>query len=449
MADQPDCSMPGRRTLHRQASVGGPHWGITVPLIVAAALAQVAGMALLVAAAPDLAIGAFYGPRQLGAVHLLGLAFLSVAIIAALMQLVPVLLRTRLGPSVVLAVMGWGFAAGSWSLALGLWRDEAGATSMGGALLVLSGLAVVAALAAALARSWRSGNFGAPGAGLALATGWLLVVLALGALMAANRVHPFLDIDRLRLIEAHGVVAALGWITGTALAVSLKLAPMFALSHGYRERAGHLALAAWHPGVALTAVGLYLGVPGMAVTGGILLLLGVGLAAWFALSVMTHRKRRVEAPLAHLGLGLTSLALAIVLVIGAWATGGVGPRAAEVAAILAVVGMGCGLTAGHLFKVQPMLVWTGRFAHLTGTPGVPRLTDLYPHGLAVAEQVVFAAGLVGLVAGVLTGIAPVAVAGAVALLAASLAVMAAVAMTAAHRVPTTSPPRHSPTAPAP
>lgn len=448
MAGAPDCSTPGRRTLHRQSTVGGPPWGVPVPLIIAAAVAQVAGVALLLAAAPDLAQGMFYGPDRLGAVHLLGLAFLSVAIIAALMQLVPVLLRTHLAPGAALAVMGWAFAAGSWSLAIGLWRDEPGATATGGALLVVSGLGVVVAMVTALLRAWRGGQFGAPGAGLALAAWWLLVVLALGALMAANRVHPFLEVDRLRLIEAHGVVAALGWITGTVLAVSLRLAPMFALSHGYRQRAGHLALATWHPGVALAAVGVYLGLPVLAVPGALLLLAGIGLAAWFAVSVMTHRKRRLEAPLAHLVLGIASLVASVGMVLGAWATGGVGPRVAEAAAILAVVGLGCGVTAGHLFKVQPMLVWTGRFAHLTGTPGVPKLSDLYPHGLAVVEQALFAAGLVALVAGVLAGSAPVAVGGAIALLGASVAVMAAVVMAVSHRVPATSPPRRSPTAPA-
>lgn len=457
MPGQPDCSTPGRRTLHRQSAVGGPHWAIPVPLIIAGAVAQVVGMALIADAGSDLSRGVAYGPLQLGAVHMLGLAFVSVVIVAALMQLVPVLLRTRLAPDTVLLAMGWAFAVGSWALAIGLWRDHAGATAAGGALVVASGLAVVVALALALARAWRTGGAGAASAGLAVATGWLLVVLVLGALMAGNRLHPFLDVDRMRLVEAHGAAAALGWIGGVVLAVSLKLAPMFALAHEHRQGAGRLALAAWHPGVALVAIGLFLGMPIVAVPGGVLLLVGIGSATWFAVSVATHRRRRAEAPMVHLLLGLASLGAAVALAIAAWATGAAGPRTGVAVTILVLVGLGTGATSGHLFKVQPMLVWTGRFAHMAGTPGAPKLADLYPHGLAVGELVAFTAGLVALVAGVLGGSAPAVVGGAAALLVASLAVVTAVVLAATHRVPgpagrgggaPTSPPRRSPTAPA-
>ena len=79
MSLRPRCETPGRRATERQATVGGPPWALPVSLLAAAAVAQVAGAAGLAAAAPDLARGIAYGPAQLGAVHLLGLAFLTVA----------------------------------------------------------------------------------------------------------------------------------------------------------------------------------------------------------------------------------------------------------------------------------------------------------------------------------------------------------------------------------
>ena len=433
MSGRGRCEEPGRRTTERLATVGGPPWQLPVALIATAALAQVAGALALVAAAPDLARGLGYGPAQMGAVHLLGLAFLTVAITASLMQLVPVLLRRPLGTPMRGALAGGALAAGSWSLALGLWSGRELLIGAGGALLVVGGAMQVADLVAAVSGAARAGTLGPSGAGIAVSTVWFAVVLALGAMMAANRVQPFLDVDRMRLIAAHAAIAIVGWIGGTIVAMALRLAPMFALAHGYRRGPGVAALVLWHASVAPLALGLGLGLGALAAAGGLLLLCACASAAWFVIDVARHRRRRPEAPLVHLLIGLASAATAVVLMLGAWAGAGDPYRAAIPASLLAVVGMGAGVTSGHLFKVLPMLVWTGRFARLAGTPGAPRLSDLYPAPLAIAEQVAFAAGLGLLVAGAGLGSATAARAGALLLAAAATAVAAAVVACLLHR----------------
>lgn len=421
------CETPGRRTAERQATVGGPPWPLPVALLGFAALAQVAGAGALVVCAPDLARGIGYGPVQLGAVHLLGLAFLSVAIVGALLQLVPVLLRQPLGSPMRSALAGAALVAGSWALAAGLWSGRTTLIASGGTLLVAGGALLLADLALALVRARRAGTLGVPGAGIAGAGLWFAVVLAVGALMAANRIHPFLEVDRTRLMAAHAAVAIVGWIGGTIVAVALRLAPMFALAHGYRRGPGVAALAAWHVSVVPIAVGLGWGMAWLAAAGGALLLCACGLAGWYVADVARHRRRRVEAPLVHLALGLASAAAAVVIMLGAWAGLWDPYRAVIPATLLALVGMGAGITSGHLFKVVPMLVWTGRFATLAGTPGAPRLADLYPAPLAVAEQASFAAGLLLLTGGAAGGSAALARAGAVLLVASALAVAAAIA----------------------
>jgi hypothetical protein len=399
----------------------------------AAAAAQVAGAAVVVAVAPALARGDWYGPAQLAAVHLLGLGFLTVAIAAALLQLVPVLLRRPLGAPRRSAAAGAALVAGGWALAGGLWASHDGLTAVGGSLLVLGGGAIVADLARAVAGAARAGTLGAPGAGLAASTVWFALVLAAGAAMAANRLHPFLEVDRTRLMAAHAVVAIVGWIGGTIVAIALRLAPMFALAHGHRPRVGAAALVAWHASVVPLALGLLLGVGALAAAGGLVLLGACAAAGWFAVDVARHRRRRPEAPLVHLLMGLASGAAAVALMLVAWAGWGDPYRAAIPATILALVGMGAGTTSGHLFKVVPMLVWTGRYAARAGTPGAPRLADLYPASLAAAEQVLFAAGLVLLAGGAAAGSALAARSGAALLLAAAAAVATAVAVAVLRR----------------
>ncbi|MCC6831505.1 MAG: hypothetical protein IT200_09190 [Thermoleophilia bacterium] len=426
---------PGKRTAERRATVGGPPWQLPVTILAAAAAAQVAGTAALALAAPDLASGVAYGPAQLGAVHLLGLGFLTAAILGALLQLVPVLFRRVLMGAVPASLTAAALVGGSWALALGLWAGDTPAIAVGGTLVVVALTALTAALVNVLVRAARAGNAGAPGAGMALAATWLATVAVLGGVMAANRVDPFLDVDRMRLIGAHAVVALVGWIGGAILAMALRLAPMFALSHGYPRRPGTVALALWHASVPPLALGLLLDLTPVVVAGGVLLLAGVAAAGRYVAGVARHRRRRVEAPLVHLVIGLASAAGACLIPGIAWVAGASVVRASIPAVLLLAVGLGCGVTSGHLFKVVPMLVWTGRWADLAGTPGVPTLSDLVPQRIALAEQAAFAAGLAALVGGVAAHAPAVARAGAVLLCAASLAVAAAVAVCASARRP--------------
>jgi hypothetical protein len=187
-----------------------------------------------------------------------------------------------------------------------------------------------------------------------------------------------------------------------------------------------VALALWHLGVAQAAAGIGLHLDPLAALGGASLLAAVAAEAVFVAGVVRRRRRRLEAPALHLALGLVSTAAAAVLMLGAWA----GPwdpfRAATVATLLVLLGLGVGVTSGHLFKVVPMLVWTGRYAPLAGASPVPRLTDLYPAPLATLEVALFAAGLGTLAGGVAAGSAAAATAGAALLALAGLAVAAAV-----------------------
>lgn len=440
MSSRGRCDVPGRRAAERMATVGGPPWTLPVSLLSVASAAQVVGTFALLASASALAAGAYYGPRQLLAVHLLGLAFLTAAICGALLQLVPVIMRTSLGTPARGAVAAAAVAGGSWALAVGLWADRPVAVATGGTLVVAGGAVLLVDLARAVASARRAGTLGAAGWGIATAGVWFGVVLALGAVMAANIVSPFLGADRVHLLVAHAAVAIVGWIGGTIVAVGVKLVPMFALAHGYRRGPGTVSMIAWHASVVPITLGLGLEIAPLAAAGG-LVLLGACLAGLvFAVDVARHRRRRPEAPLIHLVVGLAATAAACLIMLAAWAGDGDVVRAAISAGLLILVGLGVGVTAGNLFKMVPMLVWTGRFAHRVGMPGTPRLADLYPARLALAEVGAFTVGLALLVGGVAAHSAAVAQAGASLLILSALATAAAVAGCLTHAARSASPP---------
>lgn len=407
--------------------MGGPPWPLPTGMIAAACVAQVVACVVLALSAGNLARAAYAAPGILAAVHVYGLAFLTVTIVAAMLQLVPVILRQRVGSTVRQCGAGVALIAGASSLATGLGQGVTALSAAGGVLLALGLLTVVADLAVALWRAHRGPTgLGATGRGLVMSGFWLAVVVGIGLVLAADRGSPFLGAAHTRVVEAHAAAALLGWIGGMIMAIALRLGPMFALSHGYRARDGAWALGAWHAGVVLTCVGALTAVHAVAYAGFAVLALAALAAASFLISVGRNRRRGLEAPLVHLIAGvMCALAAACVALLAALGVADTA-RAGVVAVLLLLIGFGGGITSGHIFKVVPMLVWTGRYAQLAGTPGAPRLTDMYPAKLAVLEAAVFAVGLALVLAGVVWATSALVVAGALALAAAAVTVLVAV-----------------------
>lgn len=126
----------------------------------------------------------------------------------------------------------------------------------------------------------------------------------------------------------------------------------------------------------------------------------------------------------HLALGVGASAAAAVAV-AFWSADRADFRALAVAGVLGLIGMGASVTSGHVLKVVPMLVWTGRYADRAGTPGVPRLADLYPTSWATAQLVLITAGLLAIVTGIALTHTALAVVGGTLLIVAAGIVLAA------------------------
>ncbi|HMM48773.1 MAG TPA: hypothetical protein PKE32_04065 [Miltoncostaeaceae bacterium] len=416
------CKVPGQRAQQRLGTVGGPPWQLPSALLAFGALGFLAGALALVFSAPDFARLNFYGPVQLATVHLFALAFMSVVIVGVLFQMVPVLLRRALaapGPGVAIAV---GVAGGAWALVAGFLLDRDLAVATGGTVVLIAGGAFVICAARAILAARAAGTFGAAGAGLLVAVSWFAITLLAGATMAANLVWSFLPVARrIDIIAAHATVAIGGWIVGMILVMAMKLAPMLSLAHARRPQMGNYGLAAWHVGLVPTALGLLFGVSWLTGIGVVILLVAALTFAAFTLDVIRSRKRELQAPLVHLAFGVAALVAAALVAL--WALWGDGNpiRAAVAAGILVLVGFGAGVTAGHLFKLLPMVVWTGIHAKRANQPGAPRLSDMYPDAWARVEQVAFICGVTVLTVAVLGGWGPPALVGALAIFAAAIA----------------------------
>jgi hypothetical protein len=322
--------------------------------------------------APELA-GHYYQPRILALTHAVTLGWITLTIMGASYQIIPIVLERpvwseRLGRwQFLLLVAGTAgmvghFFIGEWS---GLvWG--AGLVALGtGAHLVNVALTV---------RGLGQWTFTARLVAGALVG--LAATLLFGVALAANRVWTFLPPATFPLVHAHFHLALLGWVLPMVIGVAARVYPMFLLA---REPAG------W-PG-RVQSWGLALGVP--AVVLGILasrwLLVAGSLAAaaavlahalWVLDMVRTARRPRLDWGL-RLVLGGaiflvpgTLLGLALALDLAA------GPRAALAYAVLTLGGWASLTIAGMMLKIVPFLVWYRAYSPRVGRAPVPTLAQL-------------------------------------------------------------------------
>jgi hypothetical protein len=322
--------------------------------------------------APALA-GHYYQPRVLALTHTVTLGWITLTIMGAAYQIVPIVLGRPI----------WSERLARWQLALtaigivglvahffiGEWSGllwAAGLVTLGVGLHLVNAILSVRGLAA-----W---TFTARL--VALAHGGLGLTALYGTLLGLDKVGRFMPGDLFPNLHAHVHLALLGWVLPMVIGVAARVYPMFLLA---REPAG------WPGRVQLWGLGL--GVP--AVVLGILAsrtLLGAGALA-VAAAVLAHvawvygMVRGSRRPALDWGLRLvltgalalvpaTGLGLALALDVVT------GPRVALAYAALALGAWASLTIAGMMLKIVPFLVWYRAYGPRAGREPVPSLPDL-------------------------------------------------------------------------
>ncbi|MGH9303533.1 MAG: hypothetical protein ACRDZ5_03860, partial [Acidimicrobiales bacterium] len=335
------------------------------------------------------------------AVHLGVLATLSMGVLGAMHQFVPVVSGRPLR-SVSLAratFVTWLLAA--WLLPLGIAAQQEAVVEVGGGFAALAITLAVVNLSSPLSVRGK----GAPVTGLRFSLAGFVVTACFGVLYVADRRGNWFDLSG-HVVLAHASIGLFAWLGLTYVSVAEKLWPMFFLAHvPGRRLAGRVAVWAIPCGVALLAPGLLLGVVPLATAGAALLALGLGAHLTSLSAHVRHRRRRADL---HLGFVLTSavwlvagagLALAAALVLpGDERTG----LALVAAAVAAFGGWLLEALCGHAHKVVPFILWSSLRSRgvATGPAGKPLMFgDMYNHYLAAVAYATVTCGIALLCAG--------------------------------------------------
>ncbi|MBI3079324.1 MAG: cbb3-type cytochrome c oxidase subunit I [Deltaproteobacteria bacterium] len=385
------------------ALTGAPPFWLPGRFLVAAIGAFLLATTWSLFAAADLA-DFYYHVHVLALTHLVTLGWITMTIMGAMYQLVPVALQARLWSARLGPWQFWLYVVGVAGMVVHFWIGEFVGMA-GSALFVLAGLLIfLVNMAATLA---RAGLRDLAARHLAAALVYLLGTAVLGVLLALDKTLGFLRGEFLGLIAAHAHLAALGWVTMTIFGVSYKLIPMFTLSAVQQPR-----LAAWQFwlfNVGLLGVfwSLFLSSPFTplfaAVAGAAILL--------HAIQVLAILRQRKRPPL-DLGIihALTALGYLVLLVpVGLLLATGLLPdtpfRARVVAAygFLGLMGWVSLTIVGMLYKIVPFLVWYHCYSARVGLEPVPVMDRLYSRGLQRAGYWLLNLGITGTAAGLLAG----------------------------------------------
>ena len=331
--------------------------------------------------APALA-GHYYQPRVLALTHTVTLGWITLTIMGASYQIVPIVLGRPIWSErlarwqLVLTAIGIvglvaHFFIGEW---VGLlWA--AGLVTLGVGLHLVNAILSVRGLAA-----W---TFTARL--VALAHVGLALTALYGTVLGLDKVVRVLPGELFPNLHAHVHLALLGWVLPMVIGVAARVYPMFLLAREPAGWPGRVQL--WGLGLGVPAVVLGILASRWLLAAGALAVAAAVLAhcAWVLAMVRGSRRPALDWGLRFVLTGAlalvpaTGLGLALALDLLA------GPRVALAYAALALGAWASLTIAGMMLKIVPFLVWYRVYGPRAGREAVPSLPDLgWPAGERLA-----------------------------------------------------------------
>ncbi len=340
-------------------------------------LTAAAAFVLAALAVPWLAAdfaGHYYHPRLLAVTHTVTLGWITLAIMGASYQIIPIVLERPL-----------------WSERLAWWQYALVVTGVIGLVahffiaqwpgllwsagLLLLGTAAHVANSALSAWGLQVWTFTARLVFLALAG--LSLTALLGTALAVEHVRAVLPGELFSRLHAHVHLAMLGWVLPMVIGVAARVYPMFLLAREPAGAGGAVQLWGLGLGVPATVAGLLLGSRSLAAAGAVAVAAAVVMHLVWVWRMARLRKRpaldwglRFALAGSAFALPATALGLALAFdIVG-------GPRWAIAYAMLAFGGWASLTIGGMCLKIVPFLVWYRAYGPRVGRGAVPTMARL-------------------------------------------------------------------------
>lgn len=354
-------------------SAGGtPSPSVPLSYLVTAAAAFVLACAAVPFLAPELA-GHYDHPHVTALTHSVTLGWITLGIMGASYQLIPIVLERRVWSERLARWQFWILAVGIAGMVahfyIGRWPALLMAAAMVGAGVAMHLVNTLMTMRG-VTRWTFTARF------IAMAFTGLGFTVVFGLALGADRIWKFLPGSFFPTLHAHFHLALLGFVAPMVIGVAARVYPMFLMARepgGWPERVQFWGLALGAPGV----------VAGMLAVPALLRPSAIAVAAALAahLTWVWRMTRARKRPALDWGLrfvltasGFLTAAAAVGLALAFDVLSG--PRAGLAYAVLALGGWVSLTIVGMTLKIIPFLVWYRVYAPQAGRAPVPTLAQL-------------------------------------------------------------------------
>jgi hypothetical protein len=351
-----------------------PSFSLPLRFFLSAPLFLLAAAGLIVAA-PE-ALASRWTPQALALTHALTLGFLAIAMLGALMQMLPVVAGSPLpAPRLVAWLSHVLLSLGTVALMVGFMSAEPVAFGLATVLLASGFIVFLAAASVSL----MGAVAGATVNGIRLALTSLAVTLALGVALAVLRGGWWAPPAVEAAIGAHAAFGLLGWVLLLVIGVAYQVVPMFQITPPYPPR-----LSRWLAGFLFGLLLLHAAAPLLPQTAANLvdagLAAGIVLFALATLRLQARRRRKLpDVTLDYWRLGMASL----IACAAAWFVAQLWPAWQDSDAypvllgVLFLPGFAVSVVSGMLYKIVSFLAWFHLQAQLQARAGtIPTMKDM-------------------------------------------------------------------------
>ncbi len=300
-----------------------------------------------------------WSPLTLALTHLMVLGCLSMTMVGALLQMLPVVAGIAV-PHVgrVGAAVHLGLSGGTLLLAYAFWSQQAALFALALAPLLGALLLFVGACTVGMWREHAPGS-GAVVGGIRLALTALVATAALGGMLAGAFAWP--DAAQLplqRLTDLHAMWGLLGWVGLLVIAVAFQVVPMFMLTEPYPSflTGGYTTILF----LLLAAASLSSGLPGAGLVFHqlCLMLLAAGYALFAGVTlVLLARRKRPKADPTTLYWRVAMASLVAALTLWLWPRAEPSNATPLALGVLLIAGFALSAINGMLYKIVPFLAW--------------------------------------------------------------------------------------------
>jgi hypothetical protein len=377
---------------------------LVLPFYLYAALSFLAATTLLLLSTNAFTLHYFH-PHVLAITHAMALGWGTMIILGASHQLIPVLIETGLYSNTLGYASFVLAATGIPLLVYGFYFFNLGWPARCGGILINAGiLCYLINIAISII---KSNNENVHAFFVFTATLWLLLTTIVGLLLIYNFAASILPVDSLHYLPLHAHMGIVGWFLLLIVGVGSRMIPMFLLSKYTNTKLLWLIYCCINCGL-LSFVILFLyyheTVWYLLPVGAVFA--GIALFAFYCYKCFQQRIRKKvdeQVKISLLSVGMIFLPLILLLIfVARLMAGSVNIPIVMAYGFIIFFGWITAIILGMTFKTLPFIIWNKVYSKPAGAGKTPNPKELFNSGVFKAMAIVYIAGFILFIPGVLS-----------------------------------------------